>query len=311
MIYPISDELELSIQKVEEKEKLASTFKEVIIVFELKFLKHKFQDAYSIQFLDFESYVKKSIEKNQKNYHFFFQHDLSATFFFKGDIEQKSIDLVCENLREDIIKYYDYPLLLEDMNEDLMRAIESGEPYSERITQPIRDLSLKIDNIMLYKGDYLENLSYLIMRDYMDRDQVTTNLLYAYEISADNERSLITNLDDFVPKQDDFCEIYIFAKVSFKKSVQNAPLPIYIGITFITLAKFLEDSDNFLSRLGLIPQVYTLRKFFAAKIYDYPKIEELIKRVISTLAEAVPAGFLAERLKKSFDVYSANPLQHS
>jgi hypothetical protein len=304
MIYPISNELELSILEVNTGKKL----EELTINIELNFLKHKFKDIYSIKLLNFNSYIDDSINNNHKKYNYFYQHYLAATFFHKDGIKVKSIEQICQQIKNKITDFYTSPLLSEEMSKELSIAIKEKKTYSEKIVYPLRNFSLQMDNVALYQGDYLENLSYFVMTDYMNRDDTITNLLYAYEISSNGKKSLIKDLSSFKPKQADFFEIYFFAKISFKETVKDPSADIYIGITFISLTKFLDNPDNFLYSLEFIPEVYKLRNFFAAKIYNYSEAEELIKRVVATLTEAVPAIFLAERLKSSFDVYSSDPL---
>lgn len=304
MIYPISNELELSILEVNTSKKLG----ELTINLELNFLKHKFKDVYNIKILNFKSYIDNSINNNHKKYNFFYQHYLVATFFYKKNIEVKSIEQICEQVKNKITKFYNTSFLSKEMDKELNIAIKENKTYSETIMHPLRDFSLQMDSIALYQGDYLENLSYSVMTDYMNRDDTITSLLYAYEISSNGKKSLIKHLSNFKPKQVDSFEIYFVAKISFKDAVKNPSSDIYIGITFVSLTRFLDNPNNFFSSLEFIPEVYKIRNFFAAKIYNYSKAEELIKRVVATLTEAVPANFLAERLKNSFDVYYSDPL---
>lgn len=308
MNYIINDNVEIIIVESNSKNTLESTTKSKSIKFKINFVKYNFKDTYEIKILDFDSYVQHKINHPTKEHYYFYPINNFFLYFYKGSIIKEQISIVLEDLIRKITAFSSKIQLNQEEEVELNKCIDEKKAYTATLMRPIRDFSLKMDSIGLYQGDYLENLSYSTMGDYMNRTDVLTELLYAYEIHSDQSKSFIKDLKNFYPKNKSFCEIYVYAKVSFKATVKSPPLPIYIGIKLLTLEKILSSLDNLISSLEIAPTIYTFNNFFALKTYDYSKMEYVIKQVVRLWTEAVPPQYLAERLANSFDIYSKNPL---
>jgi len=308
MNYIINDDVEILIVESNSKNTLESTTKSQSIKFEINFVKYKFKDTYEIKFLDFDSYIQHKINRPTKEHYYFYPINNFFLYFYKGSITKEQISIVLEDLICKITAFSSKIQLNQEEAEALNKCIDKKKAYPITLMRPIRDFSLKMDTIGLYQGDYLENLCYSTMRDYMNRTDSLTELLYAYEIHSDQSKSFIKDLKNFHPQNKSLCEIYVYAKVSFDAIVTSPPLPIYIGIRLVTLKKMLNSLDNLISSLKIAPTISTFNNFFALKTYDYSKIEYVIKQVVSSWTEAVPPQYLAERLANSFDVYSECPL---
>ncbi len=301
----ISEELTLSISDIEAIIKqLINTGKGVITI-DLHFTKHQFIDTYAIEIYKKSIFIEENLTRsNQERYFFSFK----KYFFLQEDtISLDTIKLFYDHLLKKIKKFYASPFLNKSTAKELKQAIEAGQAYPSTVMRPIRDFSLKMDTLAWYQGEHLENLSYLIMRDYMDRTDTITSIV---QISLDSGENILStrNSNNYTPEQTDFCEVYFYAEVKIKASVLATTSPIYVGITFITLNKFLENPDSFLSVPSTGTKLTQQRPFFSMERYDYSKIEASIKQLVAFWTEATPAPALSERLKNSFDVYDVYPL---
>lgn len=300
MNYTINNELEVSVIK--------SNPEDGTIKFEVNFIKYGFKDTYGIKLKDIDTYISKKIKRPTKGEYYFYPINNHFLFFYNKKINKEQIDAVERFLINKITALGPTILLTQENNEELNQCISEKRSYSEHLMRPIRDFSLKMDTIALYQGEHLDNLSYSVMRDYMNRSDTIVEITSAYEVNPNRQRSFVETLKNFQPEKEETCEIYIYAKVSFKDIVVNSPSPFYIGITFVTLERLLGNINNFVSNSNISKEIYIFNNFFALKTYNYSKIEYVIKQVVGLWTEAIPAQHLAERLSNSFDIYHSDPL---
>lgn len=284
-----------------------SVSEDIIIEFCIHFIKHKIKDNYLVKIKKLDTYILKKTTTPTSSEYYFYPINNHFLFFYKDNITEAHITALQKSLINKMISFAPKVMLSQKNYQNLTQCITEGIPYPAHVMSPIRNFSLDMDTIVLYQGDYLDNLSYHLMDDYMNRFDTNVALVSAYEINESRQKNLIENLENFQPKKETYCEIYFYAKVSFKDVAIQPPAPFYVGITFVTLQTFLNHRDNFISSLEEIETIYKLNNFFALKEYHYSKINNVITQIVNSWTEAIPAQYLAKRLANSFDVYLSHP----
>lgn len=204
---------------------------------------------------------------------------LHDKYLVEDAITAARVQALITYLVEKITSYHTRPFVGAGLMPDLLFREANNLEYTEPMIFHVRNFLVNIDTFVKYDGYCLENYSYDLMRDYMDRFDVNFEITGVAPLSMEGIWRL--GLEPYLP---------------------GATRPVGEAQLFVVLEDVLWQQRKNLIRSVVGDEIFEVRKCIICTDYEEAEIHRRVRLLVNGATEAIPAPLFSNHLSMYFDV---------